>query len=290
MSKEINKLQQLFLEHKLPHAIIFTGKSVDLSQEVMAFAKWILCTNKGDTTACGCCGVCKLLQAETLPDFMQINPIISGNSKTIKIEAAREIIQFVQLKPQFSKTKVIVVFGAEHLNMQAANAMLKTLEEPPSSVHIILIVAEPKLLLNTILSRCFVVNIETHASAILPNKIIAENLIIDLYNILIIKDIDLVITIEKWMRNDGFELLTCLWFILVELIYCCFKIRCNYIELDRAKIATISSGQSLQQLWSILDKIIEARKSILSNKQVNIQLFLEELMIDWEQNLCHGRK
>ena len=290
MNNSINKLQQLFIEHKLPHTIILTGKHTDLVQEGLVFAKWMLCLNRGNADACGSCSLCKLLQAETAPDFMQIIPSISGNSKSIKIEEVREVIQFVQVKPQFSTVKVVLLCGVEHLNMQAANALLKTLEEPPSSVHIILTVTKPELLLDTIISRCFVVNIEPNFNEILPNKLMVENLLIDLYDTLIIQDIDLVTTIDKWMHSEGTELLTCLWFILVELIRCNCKLRCNYIELDKVKIKTISANQSFRQLWSILDNIIEVRKNVLLGKQVNIQLFLEKLMIDWEQGLNHGRR
>ncbi len=289
MNNTILQLQRLVALNKLPHSFILTGIELDLVQESVAFAKWALCGNLTNINACDNCRVCQLLKANTSPDFMLLEPIISGNSKAIKIEQIRELIQFVQTRPQLSAIKIVLLSGAEYLNVQAANALLKILEEPPVAVHIILATTNPKLLLETIISRCPIFNIRSGAKDIFPNKLLLQDILLDLYKTIILQDVNLVITIEKWMHNEAKELLTYFWLIIVELIQYNFTQSCNYTDLDQEKIAKISKVQRLQQLWSILDKILETRKNLLLGRQVNIQLFLEGMMIYWIQGINNAR-
>lgn len=84
--------------------------------------------------------------------------ILAGDSflldeEDIKIEKVRELIRWISLKPLRSQEKVAIILGAERLTHQAANALLKTLEEPPSYAQIILVTTEEQAILPTILSR-----------------------------------------------------------------------------------------------------------------------------------------
>jgi DNA polymerase-3 subunit delta' len=84
------------------------------------------------------------------PDLTELNPL----TRWIKVDDVREVLADVGLKPFEARMKCIIVEPAEHLNIESANALLKTLEEPPSSTVIFLISHRPKLLLPTIVSRC----------------------------------------------------------------------------------------------------------------------------------------
>src|SRR6185312_9567136 len=81
-----------------------------------------------------------------------------SKSRIITIDQTRELMREIQLKPTEAEYKVAVIVGADRLNPQAANAFLKTLEEPPQKTILILLSTEPQRLLETILSRCLRLN------------------------------------------------------------------------------------------------------------------------------------
>jgi DNA polymerase-3 subunit delta' len=81
-----------------------------------------------------------------------------SKSRVITVEQMRELMQQIQLKPTEAEHKVAVIAGADRLNPQAANAFLKTLEEPPQNSVLILLSTEPQRILETILSRCLRLN------------------------------------------------------------------------------------------------------------------------------------
>jgi DNA polymerase-3 subunit delta' len=81
-----------------------------------------------------------------------------SKSRVITIEQMRELMQEIQLKPGEAEYKLATIVAADRLNVQAANAFLKTLEEPPAKSILILLTTEPQRILETILSRCLRLN------------------------------------------------------------------------------------------------------------------------------------
>ncbi len=86
------------------------------------------------------------------PDFIALRP--AGKSRQIGVDVTRELIGRIQVSPQISRRKVVVVYEADRMNVQAANVFLKTLEEPTASTTILLLTTRPYALLPTIRSRC----------------------------------------------------------------------------------------------------------------------------------------
>jgi DNA polymerase-3 subunit delta' len=86
------------------------------------------------------------------PDFFALRP--AGKSRQIGAEVTREAIGRIQISPQVSRRKVLVVYEADRMNLSAANIFLKTLEEPTASTTILLLTTRPYSLLPTIRSRC----------------------------------------------------------------------------------------------------------------------------------------
>ena len=86
------------------------------------------------------------------PDFLALRP--AGKSRQISAEVTREVIGRIQVSPQISRRKVLVVYEADRMNTSAANIFLKTLEEPTASTTILLLTTRPYSLLTTIRSRC----------------------------------------------------------------------------------------------------------------------------------------
>ena len=84
------------------------------------------------------------------PDLRWVGP----DGAVIKVDAVRDIVAFAQGTPQAGPRKAAVIAGAHALNVHAANALLKTLEEPPAGTHLLLVTSQPGRLLPTIRSRC----------------------------------------------------------------------------------------------------------------------------------------
>lgn len=139
---------------RLPHALLFNGPAgvgkLDFAQRL---AQALLCESPNDNgEACGHCRSCQLFGAGSHPDFMLNRPEEAG--KEITVGTIRELVAYQTLTPQYGHGKVAIIEPAERMNGSAANALLKTLEEPSPGTVLLLVASRPALLLPTIRSRC----------------------------------------------------------------------------------------------------------------------------------------
>jgi len=139
---------------RLPHALLLTGpQGMGKRHFADSFAHAILCESPHeDGSACGSCRSCLLMAAGSHPDYLRVEPEEEG--KAIGIDAVREAAKFQALKSQYGKQRVIQLQPADRLNLNAANALLKTLEEPAGDTVLLLTTDRPMALLPTIRSRC----------------------------------------------------------------------------------------------------------------------------------------
>ncbi|MFK8022024.1 MAG: hypothetical protein AB8B86_19870, partial [Pseudomonadales bacterium] len=121
-------------------------------------AATLLCSSQL-STACGECHSCKLAKAETHPDFVRVTPI--EGKKIIAVDQIRALLGKVYTTPQISSCKVIILYPADCLNNNAADALLKCLEEPPAHTYFILVTAFASRLPATVRSRCRLLFIES---------------------------------------------------------------------------------------------------------------------------------
>lgn len=130
---------------RISHAYIFVGKN-GTGKEYLAkrFARIILCENKEEDD----CDNCKKFEKGAHPDFIKID-----GTDGIKIEDIRGLIERINLSPNLSSKKVALITKAENMGTEAANALLKTLEEPPADTIIIITVVSEKAIPQTIISR-----------------------------------------------------------------------------------------------------------------------------------------
>jgi DNA polymerase III subunit delta' len=144
-------LQQLVLTQRLPGAMIFTGLAgVGKYTFALQLAKALNCrqlTPTGDS--CDKCPVCHRIQEGIFLDLKILKP----DGQFIKIDQVREITNEIYLRPFEGHYRVYIIDEAEKLREQAANALLKTLEEPPHNTVLILVTANSNTLLPTIRSR-----------------------------------------------------------------------------------------------------------------------------------------
>ena len=148
----ISRLRAAIRNGRLAHAYIFAGpEGLGKTLAARAFAKAILCETRGDD-ACGACVACRKFEHGNHEGFETIGP--EGAGQLVKIEALRQLQHRLAFASAGGEHRVVVIEPAERMRAETANAFLKTLEEPPPGVVMILITAQPAALLDTILSRC----------------------------------------------------------------------------------------------------------------------------------------
>jgi DNA polymerase-3 subunit delta' len=159
-SRTVQLLQRSLEQDRLAHAYLFTGHALSgLEDMARTLAKTLNCLapprrgpNGQPVDCCDKCDSCRRIEQYNHPDVSWVRP--ESKLRLITRDVIRELMQTVNLKPTVAAHKVGVIVAADRLNAQAANAFLKTLEEPPPKSLLILLTTEPQRVLETILSRC----------------------------------------------------------------------------------------------------------------------------------------
>ena len=146
-------LQQVVANDKLASASLFTGlRGVGKTTAAVAFALLVNCAEPVDGDGCGECSSCRRIIDGNHPDLIVVKP--DQAKKVISIDQIREVSRQLAFSPVFGQYRIIITDPAERMTDEAANAFLKTLEEPPPRNILILNVRDPGELLPTIVSRC----------------------------------------------------------------------------------------------------------------------------------------
>lgn len=148
------QLWQAHLADRLPHALLFTGLAgTGKSLFANIFANALLCTKPSEEgVCCGSCHACHMLAGNAHPNKVSIAPEKPGAA--IKVDQVRDIAEFTQQTALIGERRVVIIQQANNMNMSAANALLKTLEEPASGALLILVSDQDGQLPATIKSRC----------------------------------------------------------------------------------------------------------------------------------------
>ncbi len=164
----VQLLQRSLARGRLGHAYLFAGERLEeLESLARTLAKTLNCQKPvkiggARTDCCDQCVSCQKIDNETYADVHWTRP--ESKSRVVTIEQMRELMREIQLKPAEAEYKVTVIVAADRLNAQAANAFLKTLEEPPTNSILVLLSTEPQRILETILSRCLRLNFSSEGS------------------------------------------------------------------------------------------------------------------------------
>ena len=258
----------------------------------------------------------KILRKDKEADYIDIINY-SPKKASFGVDDVRNIIEEVSKKPYEGNEKVIIIHEGDKLTIQAQNALLKTIEEPPKGVFIILLSESLELLLDTIKSRCQVykltplnkehmlsfikkINI-TQEESILSALAYAEgipgraerilhdenlenlrNLVIKLFNEVINKDINCIVQYEEKFdkfKDEKEEILSVIAsFIRDIIIYKELEDKNILINVDKGEdISKLSSALSYKKLNSMLGYVEEARKNFISN--VNYSMTMSVMLI-----------
>jgi DNA polymerase-3 subunit delta' len=146
-------LKKVAESDRIAPAYLFTGiQGIGKTTTAMAFALLLNCAGPVDGDGCMRCGSCKKTINKNHPDLFIIKP--DRERKGIGINQIREINRDLAFPPAIGRYRIMIIYPAERMTDEAANAFLKTLEEPPPRNIFILNVRDPKELLPTIVSRC----------------------------------------------------------------------------------------------------------------------------------------
>lgn len=145
-------LQDELTSERINHAYLFTGKDgVGKKSLSLQFARALLCQEiKNDS--CDQCLTCQKTEHHNHPDLRVID--LEEDSKVIKIDQVRELQHELAYKPYEGGRKIYIIDNADKMTPEAANSLLKTLEEPPAYAVLILLAEEINQLLPTVISRC----------------------------------------------------------------------------------------------------------------------------------------
>ena len=163
----IRGLQSTVQRDRVSHAYLFSGPDgIGKEKIARAFAALLNCEQPIDgPDACGTCRACRQMSEERHPDLHALEP----DGRFIKIDAVREMCRKLRYKPMSGRWRIILIREADRLHEAAANALLKTLEEPTPGNIFLLLSSQTHSLLATIRSRCQHVRCTT-----LPTNVVSQ--------------------------------------------------------------------------------------------------------------------
>ncbi|MCP5419600.1 MAG: DNA polymerase III subunit delta' [Gammaproteobacteria bacterium] len=296
---------------RLPHALLCSGVAgLGKLRFANTLAQSLLCsTPDGAGGPCGTCCGCRLFLAGTHPDFKRAEPDEPG--KPIKVDSIRELCEFLAYTSQYNGYKIAVVAPADQMNANAANSLLKTLEEPSPNSLLLLVTAYPSRLLATVRSRCQTIAFHApprseavswlvsqragqgnpelllslsdgaplKALAYAEGGRLANRLtLLDNYQQLLNGHLDPILAAESWAKGDVAEQIQ--WLIGWHMDMIRLKIIVDPPRLLnpdlRSKLQTIAARHSVRTLYRRLDAAM--RLSALSNTPINTQWMLETFL------------
>ncbi len=251
-------------EGRLAHSYLLVGNDPATQQDLaMAFACALNCEKENYFRDCGCASCHKILE-HNHPDVFWVRP--EQGKQTIKIEAVREVMGQASLKPYEGKWKVFVIDPADGLTLEAANAFLKTLEEPPFQTLFLLLVESKAHLLDTIISRSFEVRLRPVAS-VREDKLEALKLTLAAYRTKSWDDF--LQTLPAKTRDD----LSQSFLLVSELV----------TKILHEKTSTKDAGVELKSWLRAIDYLLESKEAVDGN--VNQKLALTRTAMQLEKCL-----
>lgn len=299
------QLQSARQQAHLPHALLFSGQTgCGHEQLVYNFAQSLLCL-KPDSHgyACQHCRSCEVFKAQAHPDFLLLE--VAEDKQAITVDQVRSLSRFLELSRSYSPNRIAIILGAESMNVNAANSLLKSLEEPATHSYILLFSANAKQLMPTMRSRCQQLRLglpaKPEALAWLaqqsliqaadgllslaggrPLAAIEEDsgqrlaqklLFLNHLKSLIIGNISLIEVSAHWEKYDRQELID--W----QLAWIHQEIRQGIGETLHAQNIDLDFNIGQEKAWAIYDRLLELKA--LATHPLNGRLFIENMLSFW---------
>ena len=164
--RALSLLRRYLSAGNVPSGLLFHGEEgIGKEKAALAFLASLLCRARTAEGACGLCPECRLLSSGAHPNLLRVSP----ENHFIQIDEIRRLKAELSLKAFSDRPRAVLICPAERMTLPAANALLKTLEEPPAATHLVLVAHRLSDLPSTIVSRCQKVPFST-----LPAEIVEE--------------------------------------------------------------------------------------------------------------------
>ncbi len=281
--------QRLWLQHqsgKLPHAILLIGApNIGKTAFATQFATALLCTQPyASGEPCGVCQDCRLSASEVHPNIFKVLPEKAGQA--IKVDQVREANEFVQQSSFKGKTRVVIVNPANALNVNAANALLKTLEEPPEDALLLLVCDQLSALPATIRSRCQQWVFRVPRQEISKRQLEAYPCRTDFYAAmlgLMQKKSEPISSAQRFQKEEITDLLALALSLSTDLMkYCVSQGSAPLLNEDQANTVEILVKQiNLSMLNRFVAQLAHWQKQFALGLQLNKTLVLETLFYRW---------
>ena len=291
-------IERLLDNGRLPHALLLSGPAeMGKKAFAMALVARLLCASPGAGRACGICKSCTLINGDVHPDFYLLEPEDMG--KSISVASIREVTSFAAKTALLGAWRAVLVAPAEAMTLSAANALLKTLEEPGNNTLLVLVHHQQGDLLATISSRCQSLLFPVPASVIALEWLEA-NCKADNYSALLaaadgrplraariagdgsysqIKKIESVLTaVAQGLQAPVDAAEQCKEFLPAELVD---RILIHHTQTIRNCVQT--HGVPTRGHFAFMDQLLIARKRLASKTNPNPQMLIEELLMSWRQ-------
>lgn len=314
---QLPEWQQLVQQHtarKLPHAMMFAGpRGIGKRHLADALAQLLLCDAPIEGTACGKCRGCELNKAHTHPDLVWLEPEEAG--KAIKVDQVRELTESLSKTAQQGGYKVVIIEPAEAMNGNAANALLKSLEEPAANTLLLLIAHSPSAVLPTIRSRCQLRKFPMPRSEqvirwlsplLVGSNATPESLLaaargspltalallqgdaleqreqtLQLFTRLSLGQVSAIEVAAQWHGGDVQGLVEWLLSLLHSIAR--WKAGADDAQMQHTPVELRErlNHLNLPLLHRYVEKLMLSKRQLLSGANPNKQLLLEELLLDW---------
>lgn len=299
------QLQAARKQQHLPHALLFNGQTgCGHEHLVYAFAQSLLCLQPDQLGfACQQCRSCQVFASTAHPDFMLL--AVAEDKQAITVEQVRALDRFLELSRSYSPNRVAVIVNAELMNANAANSLLKSLEEPADNSYILLFTANKAGIMPTVLSRCQQLRLAqpTHVEALAwlqnqslvqaaddllslvkgrPLAALAEDsgerlaqktLFFNQFKALLAGRTSIIELAAHWEKHERQELLD--W----QLTWVQQLIRQETGDSCSGEAAELSGYLKPNTLWPIYERLLELKA--LATHPLNGRLFVENMLSLW---------
>ena len=276
-------LQRAILADRVSHAWLLTGPSPsDLQALALAFAATLQCTERSPDTADACmmCRSCRQAIDSNHPD---IRIWTHEKPKTFSVDEVRDLVADVSIRPFSSERKIYIVPDAHLMRAEAQNALLKTLEEPPEYIVILLLAPSADAMLETIRSRCQMVELAAKPEEYDPElRRIAEDILLQISSGSLTQIRSFIRLLEPYkLQADSLLLLFASWYR--DILY--FKASMDPDALlfpeHLSRIRSAAGSMSYEGIQSVLDNIRRASLRLRAN--VNFSLTMELLLLAMQE-------
>lgn len=310
-----NKFSDARTRNHLPHALLITGaEGIGKLEFAKRLVKSLLCFNPINNQFCDQCNGCKTYDSVSNPDYLELQ--VAEDKKQISVDQVRAMAKFITLSRSFDAYRVILLHPVEAMNNNAANSLLKSLEEPASNTIIILLATHLNRVLPTVKSRCQLLTLPTPSSdqalswlqknapelenteelldMSFGRPLLAFNVSEDDFNLrneladdllhIMLEETSLTDVAKKWEKRDINNILK--W----QISWLQGFIRDSYVttvtneksstEISK-KLSKIKSLIQKDNQWGLYEELIKQRQYV--HTSVNPLIFIENMLTLWFQ-------